>query len=239
MAGTAVSMPFAPPSGSADTPSDVQQRASCVIQVDGDEPDLQPMGFHQPMGFNVARGARLDASAAAMLLSSTALSEPAVEAVLKQKPGLVGRQVLIVATLSGNRFLRLEVSLKQAEKPWAADAANTLMLALVDRLRAAAKQSQQADSAALQIRLGAASRELDDAQARRQHLAELLADVDDALDSPAGYGYAGGGRMGPGTDPTVVIRQTKMERARIEADLVRLKRGSRRWRTSRAPRISR
>jgi hypothetical protein len=189
-------------------PADVEQRASCVIQIDGDNVSFSPMSYR------VAQGPRFDAMTAAWLLSSTALGEPAVETSLEQKPGLLGRQVLVAAAPSGNRFLRLEVSLKKAEKPWPSGAANRLLPALVDRLRAAAKESQKAENAALAVRLAAVTEQLAAAKARKQEIDESLQGVRDVL------GYQGDYY---GADSTGVLRRVKLEKARIESELVRLK----------------
>jgi hypothetical protein len=189
---------------SPETPPDIQQRASCVIQIDGDGADYR--GYE-------AGGARFDAAMVALLVSSTAMSEPVVQTVLKQNPGLVGRQVLIAAVPAGNRFVRLEVSLKKVAERWPNDAANSLLSALVDRLRTAAGDSQKAESKVRQAQLANLAEQLASVKKRRDEIGESLRSVRDALGQTGEF-------FG---DPTVTVHNLQSQKRQADMELARLK----------------
>ena len=198
------STPVLPTVTSPEMPADVQQQASCVLQIDGGTAIPTAQYSAGPYGVG---SAGFDAATAALLLSSTAMSEPVVRAALAEKSVLVGRQVLIAATPSGIRFLRLEVSLKKAEKPWPSDAANKLLGAMVDRLRAAAEQSQETESKSLEARLAPLAEQLAAAKARRDALVQSLQCVQDAAAQLAGN-Y--------GTDPTFSLQSLRAQTPRLK-----------------------
>ncbi|MEN6451594.1 MAG: hypothetical protein ABFC96_13965 [Thermoguttaceae bacterium] len=189
---------------SPEMPADVEQRASCIVQIDGVGAGLPSFSYES------RQGPRFDPATVSGLLSSTVLSEPVVQATLKLKPGAVGRQVLIAAAPSG-RFLRLEVCLKKAEKPWPDDAANRLLVALVERVRVAAKESKKAEDAARMSRLVAMKEELAALQTRRQEVGESLQSVRAVL-----------GQENWG-DVTGAVRTLKMQKTQLEAELANLK----------------
>ena len=208
----------APGTASPETPANVAQRASCVVQIDGGGVDLPPTAYGpygHSMAYEVGRGGCFDAAMAATLVSSTALSDPVVQTSLKQKPGLVGRQVLIVATPcgNGNRFVRLEVSLKKAEKPWPNDAANTFLAALVDRLRTAAEQSQKAENAVYAARLAVVTAQLAAAKARSSEIGASVRSVREALERTGEF-Y---------NEPANALRNLRLQKRQVEMALDPLK----------------
>jgi hypothetical protein len=190
---------------SAEMPADVQQRVSCVIQIDS-ERSAVPYEFGQ---------ARFDANMVAMLVSSTAFSEPAAQAELKLPAGQLGRQVLVNGVASGNRFVRLEVSLKKGNKAWPADAANRLLRALVARVRAAAEQSARAESSDREQRLMTANEQLRQAKGRCAEIGRSLRAINDVLGQNGEfYNY---------NDPSYMLRNLRQQKRQTESELARLK----------------
>lgn len=190
-----------------ENPANVEQRASCLIQIDG-------LGTEYPqIGYEGGRGSRFDAQALSFLASTTALSEPAVQASLKRKAGLVGRQVFIAAMPTGNRFVRLEVSLKKGDTNWADGDADSVLAALTERLLAAAKESRNAENAALAEKLASAKEQLNESKSRLQEIEDTLAAVHDAM---GGSGFQYG-------DPGHVVQNLRMQVEQMESEIDRQK----------------
>lgn len=192
-----------------ETPADIQQRASCVIQVDGGLMDLSASHVSGAVICKAGLGSRFDATTAALLLSTTALSEPVVQSVFDQKPGLVGQQVLIATKSSDSRFVLLEVSLKKAEKPWPDNAANLLLDALVKQLRTAAEESQKAEKAVLVSRLAVINKKLDASEKRYKEICDSRKRVEAALGPKIGYVR----------DPISIIKNVKRKISSLESQL--------------------
>lgn len=180
-----------------ETPPDVEQQASCVVQVNAAS----------------ALSGRSDINSVPMLLSSTSLCNPVIRKTLDLPAGSLGKLVFITAQMCGGNMVRIDVSLKKTDKPYAPGAADALLAALTDRLRAALQQSAQADAKTSNAQLQSIADALD---ASRKKLAEISDSNRETreLISTSGSPYE---------DPQSVIQNLRSQKRQIESELSRLK----------------
>jgi hypothetical protein len=183
-------------------PADVVQQVSVVLQVDGSMGDD---------GYN-----RVDTSSIASLLGSTAVIDSAVKSVLKVTPTQRREIVIVNSQPAGNRYTRLEVALRktdQVELP--PDAAEKVLAALTDRLKAALQESANAARSVQQAREGDLQKQMEGARGRLQEARTKSRETRDAL-SKLSVEISN-------NDPQYVIRNTRQQRNQVEAELNRSK----------------
>jgi hypothetical protein len=163
---------MASPNGTpAVLPADVEQAASCVVQVDG--------GADQ---FNMYQ------NPVAMVLGSTAFCDPAIAATVKLPAGALGKQVIVMANSSG-RCVRVEVWLKKADKAYEAGAADALLKDLVARLPRALRQSAEAERRSNAQQLEAAETAVEAAKVKLKAVTANIQSVQEVLGQTGNYGY--------------------------------------------------
>ena len=161
------------------------------------------------MPYEAGHGARFDAATAAMLASSTAVSEPAVQTSLKQKP-VSGGPTSAHCRGAFRQSVRASGSLaEEGREALAEQRANAILGALVDRLRVAAEESRKAENAAGAARLAALGQQLAAAKARSNEIGRALRSVRDALEN--------------GGDPTYAIPNLRSQKRQLGVQLAPLK----------------
>lgn len=177
-------------------PSELLQKASCVLQVDQDTAGYNPN--------------RLDVATMASLANSTVL----VDERIKTVTGLPADQrsrVVVNSFATGPRFVRLEVLIRKGTADVKPGAAQNLMLSIIDGLRTAAAQSAQQ------------TRRIDEQrrQAFQSKQQKILADLKDVRQRARQYRdqLAGVGNMYGDIDNTVTNLET--QKRSIEQEISR------------------
>ncbi len=199
--------PFDPPYGYGHrqpepfAPGDVAQRASCVLQIDSST------------GRESGQPAGIDPNTVVGLLNSSAVIDAAVRQVLKLDPERQRQSVALTAHATGPRFAHVEVWLRKGGdlKP---DAADALMKAAVERLRAAVAESVRVQQRSYDQRRAALEAELTDARAK---LAENQRKVREYGRVTATMGMGGFG------DVSGALGNLLQQRHQAEAELSRLR----------------
>ncbi|HEX3357397.1 MAG TPA: hypothetical protein VHS31_10540 [Tepidisphaeraceae bacterium] len=155
-------------------PADIEQQASCVLQIDSD--------------FDPMTGGRTDNQTATALLGSTALRDTAIARLADMKLDQHKDKIFVQAYPTSDKFVRVTVILLKDEQAYAADTASKLIGVLCDSLKSAFEQSIKASAQAAATRSDGIQKQLD---AAKQKLADVRSKLRDARDAnnTNGYGY--------------------------------------------------
>src|SRR5450432_2034269 len=137
-----------------DDPATVAQQASCVLQVDTGP---RPNNF-------IGGEIHADAGTAAGILTSTILQDSAAKTALNFDPQQRQALVKVGAFPTSDQCVLLEIVLRKSETQYPSDAADKMMYAMANGLRAAMRQGIEAQTKAVSAELAAAEKELADAK---------------------------------------------------------------------------
>jgi predicted nucleic acid-binding Zn-ribbon protein len=184
-------------------PEDVDQAASCVLQIDA-EPAYNPS-----TGVTVA----LDASTAAGLLQSSAVLDASAKKSLGAKARNWRDWVYVSAVPTSPRFLRVDVMLlKGHPAEWGGadeDIASKLMKAMTQSLRNALKESTEAQREHFDKRVAALEKDADGARQRLKAVRDKIAKYrEETGDLPQQYG-----------DTRIAMTNLRNQRQQYEAQL--------------------
>lgn len=177
-------------------PGSVAQQASCVLQIEVNR-DFGPPAT--------------EAGTAAAILNTSLIHDSVAGKVLKLNPEQRNALVVISASQTNERFLRLEVVRKKGDVAYAPDAANRMLWGLCDALQDALEQSARSQKEFLKHRNVEIERELAAAKAR---LAEVRAKLRECRAATSGISSAYG-------DPQSALANVRSQKQSTEAELNR------------------
>ena len=160
---------------------------------------------------------RLESQALVSLLKSTALSDPALEKVLRTAGAEARRYVTIDANTSGSRFVQLSVVLRPNSPGIQPDSAKQILQELCKRAQAALEQSSKAAAAGYEARRASLEADLAAAKAR---YAEVSTQLRVARASNPGAQYGGGDIRYQASN---LIQQKQQIEATLAGTLARLR----------------
>jgi predicted nucleic acid-binding Zn-ribbon protein len=190
---------YGPYEGTVENPADVAQRASCVLQIDGDQ-DLMN-----------GNGSRMDPTTVASIANSTALTVPAVDAILDMPVEQRRQRVIVNAYATGARFLRLEVLIRKGDAAVKPTAAEDVLARIIERTKAAVAQSSDATGKQIAARTQELNQRI---TATQKQLAAVHAQIRQYRDQNAGFGNNYG-------DPRDNIANIQRQRQSAESELMR------------------
>jgi hypothetical protein len=193
---------FYPQLPTTSVPADqVAELYSCVIRIDSDAQSPSP-GF--------ASVVSQDSQAAAALLTSTALMDPAAKEAIGLSPAQRQASVVVNVLPVGPQMARVEVILKRgAGSHYAVGDAAKLGAALIERLKAALAESHEASRAAALARRQPIEKELATAKAKIDDIHAKQRAVR-AHDPRSGY-----------SDPSMELNNVRNQKKSTESELAR------------------